>query len=232
MGATAGAAAPGQAVWWHRAARRPAVLWTVAALNAFVGLEAAGVLAYSALTAAAPARAGQLSEGNVLEPPSVQPPAGPQPAPVAIAIPSIEVTSDLVTLNVDATGALEAPADFAKAGWWAAGPAPGADGAAVVVGHLDSHRGPAAFFRVPSLRPGDGIEVRRADGSTADFVVDAIRQYSKDSLPARTIYGPTPTPELRLITCGGAFDRRTKSYEDNIVVFAHQAGVRPPRSPA
>jgi hypothetical protein len=230
MGASA---APGQAAWWHRAARRPAVLWTVAGLNAFVGLEAAGVLAYSVLNAPAPVRAGQLSvAGGVLAPPVAPAAAGPQPAPVAIAIPSIEVATELVTLDVDATGALEAPADFAKAGWWAAGPAPGADGAAVVVGHLDSHRGPAAFFRVPTLKVGDGIEVRRADGSTATFVVDAVRQYAKDSLPARRIYGPTPAPELRLITCGGEFDRRTKSYEDNIVVFAHQAGAAPAGSPA
>ena len=230
MGATA---APGPAAWWHRAARQPAVLWTVAGLNAFIGLEAAGVLAYSAFTAPARVPAGQLAEaGGVFAPPAPQAPAGPQPAPVAIAIPSIEVTTDLVTLDVDPTGALEAPADFAKAGWWAAGPVPGADGAAVVVGHLDSHRGPAAFFRVPSLKPGDGIEVRRADGSTATFVVDAVRQYSKDSLPARHIYGPTPVPELRLITCGGKFDRATKSYEDNIVVFAHQDDAGPAGSPA
>lgn len=229
QGATAGAAAaPGLAAWWRRATRRPAVLWTVAGLNAFVGLEAAGVVAYSALTAPAPVNAGRFPpEEGVLAPPTAPAPTGPQPAPVAIAIPSIEVATDLVTLDVDPTGALETPDDYSKAGWWAAGPAPGADGAAVVVGHLDSHRGPAAFFRVPNLEPGDGIEVRRADGSTATFVVDAVRQYSKDSLPARHIYGPTPAPELRLITCGGRFDRATRSYDDNIVVFAHQAGTRP-----
>jgi hypothetical protein len=216
------------AAWWRRATRRPAVLWTVAGLNAFVGLEAAGVLAYSALTAPTTVKVGQLTaKDGILAPPVSQPPSGPQPAPVAIAIPGIEVATDLVTLDVDPTGALQAPADYSKAGWWAAGPAPGADGAAVVVGHLDSNRGPAVFFRVPSLEPGDGIEVSRADGSTATFVVDAVHQYSKHSLPARRIYGPTPAPELRLITCGGKFDRATKSYEDNIVVFAHQAGTRP-----
>ena len=224
MGASS---APGRVAWWHRAARRPAVLWTVAGINAFVGLEAAGVLAYSALTRPAPVNAAQFSTGQengIFAPPAQQPSAGPQPAPVAIAIPSIDVTTDLVTLDVDPTGALEAPGDYSKAGWWAAGPAPGADGAAVVVGHLDSHRGPAVFFRVPTLKAGDSIEVRRADGSTATFVVDAVGQYSKHSLPARRIYGPTSAPELRLITCGGKFDRSTKSYEDNIVVFAHQVG--------
>jgi sortase (surface protein transpeptidase) len=212
----------GLAAWWHRAARRPGVLWAVVVLNAFVGLEAAAALLYWELRTPRSVSVGANVGTPLQVPPVSQPPAGPQPAPVAVDIASIGVHTDLVTLDVDPTGMLEAPADFEKAGWWAAGPAPGADGAAVLVGHLDSHRGPAAFFRVPSLKPGDGIEVRRADGSTAAFVVDAVRQYSKDSLPARQIYGPTPGPELRLITCGGRFDRRTRSYDDNIVVFAHR----------
>lgn len=232
MAGTAHAAAPaGLAAWWRRAARRPAVFWTVVGLNTFVGLEGAGVLAYSTLAAPDPVNVSPSSSGSVtgpavLSPPVPQPPPGPQAAPVAIDIPSIEVRSDLVPLDVDATGMLEAPSDFAKAGWWTAGPAPGADGAAVVVGHLDSHSGPAIFFRVPTMKPGDAIEIRRADGSTASFVVDDVQQYSKDTLPAGRIYGPTTAPELRLITCGGEFDRRTRSYDDNIVVFAHQ--VTPP----
>ena len=209
-------------------------------MNAFVGLEAAGVVGYSLLTGPDAVDVPEISAAAVLAPPAPQAPvapqgpAGPQPAPVAIDIPSIEVRSDLLPLDVDATGMLEAPADFARAGWWTAGPAPGGDGAAVVVGHLDSHRGPAVFFRVPTLKPGDAVEIRRADGSSASFVVDAVRQYDKDTLPARQIYGPTAAPELRLITCGGAFDPRTKSYEDNIVVFAHQvtAASTPARSGA
>lgn len=219
----------GPAAWWRSAARRrPAVFRTLIAVNAFVGLQGAGAVGYAVLHE--PDRVGvRPLAGSIVQPEPVHqpssaagPPAGPQPAPVTIDIPSIDVHSNLVTLEVDATGMLEAPKEFALAGWWAAGPAPGADGAAVVVGHLDSHRGPAVFFRVPSLKPGDDIEIGRADGSTATFVVDAVRQYSKDSLPARQIYGPTPAPELRLITCGGRFDRGTRSYDDNIVVFARQ----------
>lgn len=215
-------AGTGPAAWWRRAAGRPVVLRTLIVVNVFVGLQGAGAVAYAAISGAEPVRVGRLGGSALRAPVVARPPAGPQPVPVAIDIPSIEVHSDLVTLDVDPTGMLEVPKDFNLAGWWAAGPAPGADGAAVVVGHLDSHRGPAVFFRVPTLKPGEAIEVRRADGSTAVFVVDAVRQYSKDSLPTREIYGPTPAPELRLITCGGRFDRRTRSYEDNIVVFAHQ----------
>jgi len=215
-------AGSGPAARWRRAAGRPAVLRALVVVNVFVGLQGAGAVAYAAISGPEPVQVGPLGGSALRAPVAARPPTGPQPAPVAIDLPSIDVHSDLVTLDVDPTGMLEVPEDFDLAGWWAAGPAPGADGAAVVVGHLDSHRGPAVFFRVPTLEPGEAIEVRRADGSTAVFVVDAVRQYSKDSLPTREIYGPTPAPELRLITCGGRFDRRTRSYEDNIVVFAHQ----------
>lgn len=212
----------GVAAWWRRATKRRAVFWAVLALDLFVGLEAAAVLAYSQLTAVPPVTIGRVSQPAVDASTAVQPPAGPQPLPVAIDIPSLRVHSELETLDVDATGMLEVPEDVAVAGWWSAGPVPGADGAAVIVGHLDSHRSPGVFSRVPTMERGDRIEVRRADGSTVVFAVHALEQYSKDNLPARRIYGPTPGPELRLITCGGRFDRGSKSYQDNIVVFAHQ----------
>lgn len=232
MAGQAGDGRGGLAAWWHSAARRPAVLWTLALVNAVVGLEAAAALAYSALRDTGSQNVSRSSERSVPVPVRAAPiaapaPVGPQPAPLAVRIPSIGASSDLLALDVDATGMLEAPRDFAKAGWWTAGPAPGDHGAAVIVGHLDSHQGPAVFFEVPKMMPGDEIEVSRSDGSTAVFVVDAVDQFNKESLPARRIYGPTPGPELRLITCGGEFDRRTKSYLDNVVVFAHQARVVP-----
>ncbi|HET7486309.1 MAG TPA: class F sortase [Acidimicrobiales bacterium] len=225
MAGTARPAAPaGPAAWWRRAARRPAVLWTVALLDAAVLLDGAAAAAWSALRVPAPVQVGRLNDMGVRAPAAAP---ATQPAPVAVDIPRIGVHTALVGLDVDPTGLLEAPRDFSVAGWWRAGPAPGDEGAAVVVGHLDSHTGPAAFFKVPTLQPGDRIAIRRADGSTTSFAVDAVRQYPKDDLPAARVYGPTAGPELRLITCGGAFDRRARSYKDNIVVFAHQAPYPP-----
>lgn len=206
--------------WRHRAARRPAVLWAVALLDAALMLEALGAVAWAAADGSRTVSAGRLEVAAAPAP--SMPPDEPQPAPVAVDIPSIGVHASVVGVGIDPTGLLEAPHDFGIAGWWTSGPTPGATGAAVIVGHLDSYRGPAAFFRVPALRPGAGVDVRRADGSTAHFVVDALRQYPKNDLPAGLVYGPTSRPELRLITCGGAFDRRARSYEDNVVVFAHQ----------
>ncbi len=147
----------------------------------------------------------------------------PAPAarPVGLSIPAIGVREDsLLDLTLDSSGKLAAPDDFNAVGWFAAGPAPGDVGAAVLVGHVDSYRGPAVFFRVRDLKPGDGIDVPRADGSTVRFVVDAVEQYSKAAFPADKVYAPTADPQLRLITCGGSFDRSVRSYRDNIVVYA------------
>lgn len=197
------------------------MIWTVFAINLFVGLEAGGVLAYSAFTRPPSVHVGRppVDAVAVAKP---QPAEAPQPVPVAVDIPRIGVHSRLVDLNVDEAGVLDGPEDFAVAGWWAGGPVPGAVGAAVLVGHVDSYKGPAVFIRVRELKPGDRIDVGRLGGSTVSFTVDAVQQYRKDEFPTARVYGPTTGPELRLITCGGEFDRRTKSYRDNVVVYAHR----------
>jgi Sortase domain len=145
----------------------------------------------------------------------------PSSEPVGLAAPAIGlVANGLERLRLDADRSLEAPADYQRAGWFAGGPAPGDQGPAVIVGHVDSYRGPGVFFRVRDLRPGEEVVVTRADGTAVRFVVDAVEQYAKDAFPADRVYGDTPGAELRLITCGGAFDRAARSYRDNVVVFA------------
>jgi Sortase domain len=90
----------------------------------------------------------------------------------------------------------------------------------VIVGQVDSRGGPGVFFRIREMRPGEEIVVTRADGSAVRFVVDTVEQYAKDAFPAGRVYGDTPGPQLRLITCGGSFGRAARSYRDNVVVFA------------
>jgi hypothetical protein len=140
--------------------------------------------------------------------------------PLRVRIPSIGVDSPLARLGVDAGGALLPPSDFARAGWFAASPVPGEVGPSVIAGHVDSHDGPAVFFRLRDLVPGDAVLVDRADGTTVRFVVTGADRYPKDRFPTEEVYGPTPRAELRLITCGGVFDRSAGSYTDNVVVYA------------
>ena len=90
----------------------------------------------------------------------------------------------------------------------------------MIAGHIDSKSGPAVFFHLDRLRPGDRVLVHRQDGTAATFAVTGSRQFPKAEFPSTLVYGPTPDPELRLITCSGAFDRTTGHYVDNTVVSA------------
>lgn len=139
--------------------------------------------------------------------------------PDRVVIDRIGVDAEVIDLGLDAAGALEVPEDFAQTGWWVGGARPGEDGPAVIVGHVDSVDGPAVFFELDRLRPGDEVTVVGDDGSATTFVVERSRQVAKDEFPTDEVYGPTAGPELRLVTCGGAFDRSIGHYEDNLIVF-------------
>lgn len=121
---------------------------------------------------------------------------------------------------MDAGGSLQVPADPAKPGWLDQGPAPGRQGPAIIAGHVDSKSGPAVFYRLRELKPGAEIIVRLGDGREVTFRVDDVRRYAKSAFPTADVYGPVPGPVLRLITCGGVFDRKVGHYRDNIVVYA------------
>jgi hypothetical protein len=147
------------------------------------------------------------------------PPGGPHPT--SLDIPAIGLdTQDPVDLRIDYRDALQVPTDFTKVGWFTSSAVPGDPGSAVMVGHVDTRRGPAVFGRLDDLKPGDVIEVGRSDGGTAHFAVDSVETFDKDNLPTERVYGPTTAPTLRLMTCGGPFDDGTLNYRDNIVVFA------------
>ena len=90
----------------------------------------------------------------------------------------------------------------------------------MILGHVDSRRGPAVFFDLDELAPGDAIHVDRRDGTTVSYTVERTEQHAKDAFPTQAVYGPTDHPVLRLVTCGGDFDRDQRSYDDNIIVFA------------
>jgi sortase (surface protein transpeptidase) len=137
-----------------------------------------------------------------------------------LAIPAIGVETPLVRLGLEPDRTMQVPDDFDLAGWFAEGPAPGQPGPAVIAGHVDSRTGPAVFYRLRDLRPGDHIEVTRTDGTRLRFAVDSTRSFPKSGFPTDAVFGPAPGAELRLVTCTGTFDRARGSYRDNLVVFA------------
>ena len=144
----------------------------------------------------------------------------PPSPPVRVEIPAIGVSSSLVRLGLNLDRTMEVPGDFQVAGWFTGAPQPGQLGPAVIAGHVDSRTGPAVFYRLRDLRPGDQIRVVRADRRVVRFKVDSLASYPKQSLPPDAVYGATTTPALRLITCAGSFDRSSRSYRDNLVVSA------------
>ena len=150
-------------------------------------------------------------------------PALHQSPPVSVSIPAIGVTSKLLHLGLNKDGSIQVPnlmTSANEAAWYKYSATPGQIGTSVIEGHVDSYGGPAVFYRLGALRPGNRINVTRADGITAVFRVTGVREYRKDKYPANTIYAPANFAALRLITCGGGYDAVTGHYLSSVVVYA------------
>ena len=144
------------------------------------------------------------------------------PVPIRVRIPEIGVDAPINPLQVDEHGVLLPPETNDATGWWKDGPEPGEGGPAVVAGHIDSDRGPAVFFRLSDLPAGAQVLIDRADHTTAVFTTYRVERHSKNAFPTQAVYGSTPNPELRLITCGGDFDDNDNRYLANVIVFARR----------
>ncbi|GAB2578755.1 class F sortase [Paractinoplanes abujensis] len=187
---------------------------------------AATVAVLALLTACGPERAGP-----------APPPAPANPAdsfessttyesvarPTRIRIPALRVDSQIIDLGLQPDGAVEVPASVSVAGWYDGGPRPGQDGPAVILGHVDSADGPGVFVDLHKVKPGTLVEVGRADGSTATFKVSKVSRVAKTLFPTDLVYAPSLDPTLRLVTCGGTFDRARGSYRDNVIAYADAA---------
>ena len=157
-------------------------------------------------------------------------PSLPRSVPVSVNIPAIGVTSELLHLGLNTDGTIQVPSLVTSAddaAWYKYSATPGQIGTSVIEGHVDSYQGPAVFYRLGALQPGDTIDVTLADGITAIFRVTGVREYLKSSFPAKAIYGTTNYAALRLITCGGVFDYATGHYLSSTVVFASLTSSRP-----
>ncbi|MCX4823332.1 class F sortase [Streptomyces sp. NBC_01142] len=150
-------------------------------------------------------------------------------APHRVDIPSIGITAPVVPRGLDDTGAIDPPpyAMPQSVGWYDEGALPGAKGAALMVGHVDTKTKPAVFYGLSAARPGEKVRVTKADGSVAEFTIDDVQVFDRSHFDAEKVYGPREEgrAELRLITCGGAYDRATRTYTANVVVSAYLTGV-------
>lgn len=148
--------------------------------------------------------------------------------PVRVVVESIGVDSDLMDLGLQGDGTMEVPPGAFPAGWFTGAPTPGELGPAVIVGHIDWVTGPGVFYELASLEVGAEIQVERSDGSTAVFRATEVSVYDKDAFPTDLVYGDIDHAGLRLISCGGTFNRSTGHYESNVVAFAELVVEGPP----
>jgi Sortase domain len=156
-------------------------------------------------------------------------PGLPASRPARLTIDAIGVDAPVQTVDVDRDGILEPPSlkSPKNVGWYRRGPTPGETGNSVLVGHVDTAAsGPAVFYGLGRLGPGDLVTVAREDDSTVVFRVDSVRMFAKTDFPADLVYGPADGAQLRLITCGGTFDRRSRGYLSNTVITATLASWR------
>ncbi|MBT2402629.1 MULTISPECIES: class F sortase [unclassified Streptomyces] len=148
--------------------------------------------------------------------------------PARVDVPSIGVQAPVIPRGLDADGAIEPPPYDrpGTVGWWGGGAQPGEAGTALLVGHVDTASKPAVFYGLSSAQQGDKVRVVRADGTIAEFTIEDVRVYERAGFDAHKAYGPRVRgrAELRLVTCGGAYDKKAKQYTANVVVSAYLTG--------
>ncbi|MFG3711183.1 class F sortase [Micromonospora sp. NPDC049460] len=219
----------------RRAGGRHGKPWRAAGAAAIVllAMVGTGMIGASVMTAPAPrppqplAQAGPATSGpgrDGADPDVAGAATGlTRSAPTTISIPRIGVDASIMSLGTNPDGTVQVPPleQAQRAGWYEPGPSPGEVGNAVIVGHVDSAKiGPAVFFSLGALQPGDTIIVTREDGQRVTFTVESVKAYPKTEFPTEQVYGPNDRPGLRVVTCGGVFDEAARSYPDNVVVFA------------
>lgn len=150
--------------------------------------------------------------------------------PVKVAIPAIGVNANLQDLAIAADGTLNPPDGVVDAGWYAKGIVPGAVGPAIIAGHIDSTTAPGVFLNLGKLKAGDQVTVTMSSGSVETWKVTGSRAALKTEFPTSDVYGTSPTPQLRLITCGGVFNPAIGHYNENEIVFADLVSSTAPTS--
>ncbi len=143
------------------------------------------------------------------------------PAPTRLEIPRLKVRMAVQPVGVAGDGEMALPGDPADLGWYEFGPRPGdPSGATVLAAHLDyPGYGTGPLAAAQELRPGDTLTVRSGT-ETRRYAVTAVRHLAKKSLDLEALFARDGPARLHLVTCGGEFDRSTRSYDENVVVVA------------
>lgn len=153
----------------------------------------------------------------------------PKSNPTDVWIDRIDAHSSLIPLGLAADGSHVVPdvSNPLQAAWFEPGPEPGQDGPAILLGHIDGGGRQGIFYRLRELKPGDAVRISMSTGAELKYIVTKVERVDKDSFPSERVYGETAGSEIRIITCGGVFDKKARSYEDNIIVYGMLARASP-----
>jgi LPXTG-site transpeptidase (sortase) family protein len=155
---------------------------------------------------------------------SITPTATPTPAPIStpvtLTIPKLKIKAPIELVGLDPQGRMDVPKNPDNVAWYKFGVTPGSVGNAVIAGHLDWTAGPAVFQHLASLKKDDKFTVTDSANTTHAFRVIKTATYPFDQFPNDTVFGPSTSANLNLITCAGSYDKKTKNYSHRVVVYA------------
>ena len=147
-------------------------------------------------------------------------------APVEVVVDRVGLRMPVVAVGVAADGQMALPPDPSRIGWYRFGPGPTANrGSAVLAGHVDSKQyGVGPLVKLRKVRPGDEIRVRVTGDTVLRYRTTDVVSVAKKSLPELGVFDRDGRRLLRVVTCGGAYDRDRGGYQDNVVVTAVPVG--------
>jgi sortase (surface protein transpeptidase) len=176
-------------------------------------------------TAAQPSSTDQAPAPTVTARPATPTPVTAIAAPTSVTIPGIGAELSVIPTGVTTDGAMEIPDDPRVAGWYRYGPAPASEsGATVISAHIDNRERVGPLARLSQVDPGDEVIVATAEEEVR-YVIERVDSYPKTVIDLDAVFDRDGSPRLHLITCGGAWDPASGSYEDNIIAVAVRADV-------
>jgi len=141
--------------------------------------------------------------------------------PEKFIIKSLGVNTNIESVGLTETGAMDVPKNADNVAWYNLGVRPGEQGSAVIAGHLDKITGaPAVFWNISKMQKGDEIVVIDSQKKSYKYIVEKTASYDYMTFPLQMVFATKDKKRLNLITCAGSWDTNKKIYSQRFVVFA------------
>jgi LPXTG-site transpeptidase (sortase) family protein len=145
----------------------------------------------------------------------------PADQPRVLRLPTIGAEGLVQQLGVNNKGEVGTPSNVHMAGWFNQSVKPGQTGLSIIDGHVSGYYSDGIFKKLDQMKKGDRFVVEFGDHSTKTFEVVSVKSYPADQATAALFKQDlTIKKQLSLITCGGKYNRKTKEYENRIIVVS------------